>query len=791
VEDRLNVSELLTRFDNPTKTSTGWQARCPAHEDNRASLSISEASDGKVLLHCHAGCTADAVCGALGLKLADLFASDGKRNGGKREVRQLQMVSSYEPKTRSGNGGKPSIVGSYPYRDETGGLLFEVCRLARKDFRQRRPDGNGGWLWTTKDVRRVLYRLPETLAAVARGDVVHIAEGEKDVAALVSNGFQATCNAGGAGKWRAEYNGTLKGAGVVIVADKDTPGRKHAADVAAHLHGVAGNVKVIEVPDVNGKPCKDVADYFAAGGTAADFKALCDTAPAWTPTKPAAQADVVSATDIRGHILKTLLGDLPAFQQRQQIADAVVAELANVGTLFHHAELRDFETAMFFHAGRKRLERIRSDSFLSWLSDWLAVNRADNLFRHIQAAVETAALSSTKAAAIVPASYWHATPNAVYVSIGDGQLVRITPRRFELLDNGADGVLFAAGKTLKPWKLDTVPADPFETCRLFRDTRAAAAHGKDLLRVWLYSLPTNPACKPPLCLAGEIGSGKTRLARGIAELFGLPFSARKVEEAAEGDFWPALDNGGLVCFDNADSKTRWLADALACAATGGSQQRRRLYTNSDLVTLRANAWLAVTTANPTFANDAGLADRLLLVRTHRADGDTSDSALSEEIQAQRDAALVHVVETLALALHDQAPTPGGLNQRHPDFAAFAVRIGRALGREAETVAALQTAEADKSAFCLENDTIAAALLAHLAAAGTFTGTAKDLVPHLVAMDGDLADRLSAKRLGKRLAALWPHLAKVLTARREMGRTGVLQFTFRANAGFAGFQTVIS
>jgi hypothetical protein len=170
----------------------------------------------------------------------------------------------------------------------------------------------------------------------------------------------------------------------------------------------------------------------------------------------------------------------------------------------------------------------------------------------------------------------------------------------------------------------------------------------------------------------------------------------------------------LSCFDNADSRTRWLADALACAATGGSQRRRRLYTNSDLVTLRANAWLVVTTANPTFANDAGLADRLLLVRTHRVDGDASDSALSDEIQANRDAALVHIAETVASALADSRPTPAGLNQRHPDFAAFAVRIGRALNREAATVAALQSAEMDKSAFCLENDTVAAALLAYLA-----------------------------------------------------------------------------
>ena len=329
-----------------------------------------------------------------------------------------------------------------------------------------------------------------------------------------------------------------------------------------------------------------------------------------------------SSADIRGHILKTVRSKDAPFQKNQAIADAVISALLQAGRLFYHAEFRDFESAMFFNSRLKRLERIRSDSFLSWISEWLAVNRADNLFRHIQAAVETASLGKS-ASAILPAAYWQATPGSVYLSNGDGQIVRITLSGWELCDNGTDGVLFAAGKTLRPWNVEAFPEDPFETCRLFREARSAAAHGKDLLRAWTYSLPTTPRCKPPLCLSGEIGSGKTRLAAGIAELYGVPFNAQKVEEYSESDFWPALDAGGLVCFDNADSRTRWLPDAVACAATGGSQRRRQLYTNSDLVTLRANAWLCVTTANPTFASDAGLADRLLLVRTHRTEGDSA------------------------------------------------------------------------------------------------------------------------------------------------------------------------
>jgi hypothetical protein len=92
---------------------------------------------------------------------------------------------------------------------------------------------------------------------------------------------------------------------------------------------------------------------------------------------------------------------------------------------------------------------------------------------------------------------------------------------------------------------------------------------------------------------------------------------------------------------------------------------------------------------------------------------------------------------LQKALADTGPTPANLNARHPDFADFAVKIGRALGREKEAVQALRTAEADKSAFCLENDTIGAALLAYLREARDFTGTAAELAPKLIAADKDL------------------------------------------------------
>src|SRR5262249_8439441 len=96
-----------------------------------------------------------------------------------------------------GSNGPADIVATYDYADETGKLLFQTVRYYHKNFAQRRPDGNGGWIWNLEGVRRVLYRLPEVTAA----QTVCIAEGEKDAENLRTLGFVATTNPMGAGKW--------------------------------------------------------------------------------------------------------------------------------------------------------------------------------------------------------------------------------------------------------------------------------------------------------------------------------------------------------------------------------------------------------------------------------------------------------------------------------------------------------------------------------------------------------------------------------------------------------------
>ena len=260
----MNIADLVQRLD-AKQNGDGWVAKCPAHDDRIPSLSINEGSDGRILLHCHADCDTDAILAALGLTRRDLFA----QNGGEAPAR-----------TRS---SESRIVATYDYQNANGNLLFQTLRFEPKNFRQRRPNGNRGWIWNLDGTEPVLFRLPEVTKDVREGFPVFLCEGEKDVLALVEHGFSATCNPMGAKKWRDSYSEILRDADVIIVADKDRPGREHAQLVASKIHGIAKFVRVIELPDVNQKSVKDAADFFQAGGAVDQLSDLAGNAPEWTP----------------------------------------------------------------------------------------------------------------------------------------------------------------------------------------------------------------------------------------------------------------------------------------------------------------------------------------------------------------------------------------------------------------------------------------------------------------------------------------------------------------------------
>jgi len=264
----MTLDAFAIRLKNAKRVANGYKALCPAHEDRNASLSVSQGDEGKLLVNCFAGCSTDEILAAIGLEMKDLFPDS-------ETFSFVRSVANAPPTSRlNGNGSTAAtpkaantpkaIEAIYEYRDESGVLLYENVRYRPKSFRQRRPDGKGGYIYDLERVERVPYRLPEMLAALSCGiDEVWLVEGEKDADSLRLLGLTATSFK----NWTPSHNQYIKDAHAVLFRDHDKPGIKQANDAARIIAKVAKSVKVIDLFDddpVAEKHGKDVSDWIEA-----------------------------------------------------------------------------------------------------------------------------------------------------------------------------------------------------------------------------------------------------------------------------------------------------------------------------------------------------------------------------------------------------------------------------------------------------------------------------------------------------------------------------------------------
>jgi hypothetical protein len=257
--------------------------RCPLHEENSASFSMNLQSG---LWTCHARCRHGNF-----LQLCERIEAQGRHRQGihlpadtREEIESERLLE---------HAGRKFSV--YPYCDENSTELYRVVRIDNVDgtkcFRSEAPSADGRYTSGIQDLRRVLYQLPELRAA----ELVLIAEGEKCVDAVRALGLSriagcavtATCNYGGANKWRPDYNDCLKGKRIVILPDNDEAGRQHALSVAEQLNPFAKEVKIINLPSLPAKG--DVVEFIAAHGDKAsqELLTLIDSTHIWRTPDPA------------------------------------------------------------------------------------------------------------------------------------------------------------------------------------------------------------------------------------------------------------------------------------------------------------------------------------------------------------------------------------------------------------------------------------------------------------------------------------------------------------------------
>lgn len=283
---------------------SGGQVLCPGpgHSATDRSLRVKlddGAPDGFVT-HSFAGddpiVCRDHVRKCLGL---EPFKPNGGGHRQERATDDMITKAVLAAARAQGTATKPrgKIVATYDYRDEHGALLYQVVRYEPKDFRQRRPDGSGGWAWSAGE-RRVLYRLPELVQFPDA--TVFVCEGEKDADRVAPLGHCATTVAGG--KWTDDCVKALAGRDILVLEDSDEAGRKKALAAAELLYGTANTVRIVRLPGLTGEPNnKDVSDWLDASPRGADkFVDICFDAPVWQPhadsRKNEAKADTNAAT---------------------------------------------------------------------------------------------------------------------------------------------------------------------------------------------------------------------------------------------------------------------------------------------------------------------------------------------------------------------------------------------------------------------------------------------------------------------------------------------------------------
>lgn len=880
-------------------------------------MSVTE-RDGKILVHCHAGCSVDDICAALGIQKKDLFTDErpargprptGARLAESRAATSLPDAGRSSDSSRKKSGGHGRLVCEYVYWDADGSApLFKVQRRVRDDGKKTfiafRPDASarGGWAFGIHDrsggKEKLLipysapYHLPKIIAAGKAGRAIVIVEGEKDVESVESLGIVATCNPFGSGKWGkdwpADWGKWFAGIkSIFIVADKDPEtftrtvrgkevtkpflvGQKHAWDVRNKLKaaGVSAMVRLVCMPDVNGRPVKDFTDWVMARqaeGLPCDKKAFLaavaefgEWPDAWcfTDEQVAEGSAAVSASaraekngaraaasdtpagdeseeeeiirerfgrrrrprtpaeDVEVYEVDYKLGgrrfvriearaDVPmqdcvaimCGRIRKKLADnekltgemvrevqvlVAVMWLRSRGRFFWDENFKSFDTSMFFDRKAGVLMYLREAEFLTWISGETGENREGRTFKFIMSAINDAALSPDVSRGTVPAVAWDRRGEAVYISSGDSEMWRVRAGSIEKVQNGVDGVVMMRRRSLAPWKLVDGPGvDPFATARAFAGASwEDPASGPMNVRLWVLNLFACHRMKPGLLITGPFQGGKTRMALAIKQVLGMTWDGdfdKRISRMQDGDagedaFWVTIDAGRLEIFDNVDSKVKWMGDALQMALTDGCSPRRKKYSDREMITLRANASVILTSNNPMFATEGGggLADRLITVHLSAPkERESLDVELTAEIRQHRNEYMTWIVRTLARALADDSPVDKTINRRHPEYGRFSVRCGRAFGNETGVIGALGVAEADKSLLPLMNDTVARQILRVLAAHGYMMKyTAGEMSEEIIKLQGDQTDEkttsaFNAKRVGKAMSKFSRQIASLL------------------------------
>lgn len=443
-----------------------------------------------------------------------------------------------------------SVVAAYDYCDEAGALVFQVLRYEPKTFRQRRPEGSG-WSWSVKGVRVLPYRLPDLLASPAA--TVYVVEGEKDADRLAALGLVATCNAGGAGKWKKEHSEFLRARRVVVLPDNDEAGTKHAQQVERSLRGIAAEVRTLVLPDLPEKG--DVSDWLDAGGSVEQLVALASTDVTTSATQ---QAEDEASGRKRGQTDLLVAFVRERFTLLHDKNGDTYAQDKNTGEVSRTAgrQFKDRVTAAFFqHHGLA----VREQAWRESLTTVQALARYEGELTAVHIRVAGG-----------DGCYW-----VDLCQPGNSRAVQIDAQGWRIVERAP--VVFVRSESMQPLP-DPTHGGSIEP---LWDIANVPQPMRPLVLAWLLDCMRPDTPYPGLELVGEQGCGKSTTAEALRRLVdpngcNLRGAPKSIE-----DVFVAAGQNHVVAYENISHLSAAMQDALAILSTGGGFAKRQLFTDAD------------------------------------------------------------------------------------------------------------------------------------------------------------------------------------------------------------------
>ena len=258
----LVIDALADNGFEPKKNGDGYKSRCPAHDDQNPSLSISVGYDNQVLFYCFAQqCTCKQICVALNLRESDLFVNpigNAELTSTSPNIKKPKKKKTYataELAIQNYSSTLGTHSATWNYRNAADEIVGQIVRWdladGGKEIRpiSKLPDSSG-WVCEGMPKPWPLYELP-TLLTLLKPSLVFVVEGEKAADAAIAFGYTATTSPHGASNAASADWSHLAGHDVVIFPDHDDAGEKYATEVS-QLAKVAGakSVKIVRLVEL-------------------------------------------------------------------------------------------------------------------------------------------------------------------------------------------------------------------------------------------------------------------------------------------------------------------------------------------------------------------------------------------------------------------------------------------------------------------------------------------------------------------------------------------------------------